>query len=445
MSTTWSTNLGIALIGTGEQAGTWGATTNTNLGTLIEQAISGYATQAITDGADTTITIPNGATGVARNMFLELTGALTANRNLIVPANKKLYFIYNNTTGGYAVTVKVSGQTGVSVPNGKKLVLVSDGTDVFVATNHFIGTVVGDVTGNVTGSLSGNATNVTGIVAIANGGTGQTNAANAINAILPSQAANSGKFLTTDGSIVSWGIAGGDVSGPASAVDNAITRFNTTTGKSIQNSTVYIDDSGNVTIGASQQSTYKLQVSGATTLFGDVTLGVSSSSNTTIRSNRVYYNFSSNNLDFYSLTGSILALSLAPTGRVGVNNASPSATLDVIGTIAATSTISSGGFEVGYRRIPRIGWTGGTATTDVVGKAYGMTVGGITIPASVFAEGDAFSLFNDSSSSMTITRGAGLTMYLNGTDKNVTIQPHCMATVWFNSTAVAVITGSGLS
>jgi hypothetical protein len=93
-------------------------------------------TQAITDGADTTITIPNGATGVARNMFIECTGALTAARNLIVPSNKKLYFIYNNTSGGYAVTVKVSGQTGVSVPNGAKITLVSNGTDIVVAENY---------------------------------------------------------------------------------------------------------------------------------------------------------------------------------------------------------------------------------------------------------------------------------------------------------------------
>jgi len=53
MASTYSTNLAIELIGTGEQSGTWGVTTNTNLGTLLEQAISGYVTQAITDGADT--------------------------------------------------------------------------------------------------------------------------------------------------------------------------------------------------------------------------------------------------------------------------------------------------------------------------------------------------------------------------------------------------------
>jgi hypothetical protein len=134
MASTYSTNLAIELIGTGDQAGSWGNTTNTNLGTLIEQAISGYVTQAVSTGTDTTITIPNGATGVARNMYIELTGTGGTNTNLIVPANKKLYFIFNNASG--AVTVKVSGQTGVSVPAGKKVVLASNGTDTVNALNY---------------------------------------------------------------------------------------------------------------------------------------------------------------------------------------------------------------------------------------------------------------------------------------------------------------------
>ena len=134
MSSTYSTNLAIELMGAGEQAGNWGSTTNTNLGTLIEQAISGYTTQGVVTGTDTTITIPNGATGVARNMFIELTGTGGTSTNLIVPANKKLYFIYNNSTG--AVTVKVSGQTGVSVPAAAKISLVCNGTDIVTAENY---------------------------------------------------------------------------------------------------------------------------------------------------------------------------------------------------------------------------------------------------------------------------------------------------------------------
>jgi len=134
---TYSPNLKLELITTGTQAGTWGDTTNTNLGTLLEQAISGVVTQPMAD-ADQTITIPDGASGVARNMFIECTGALTAARSLIVPTNKKLYFVSNATTGGFAITVKVSGQTGVSVPMNAKVILVmnSAGTDIVVATNY---------------------------------------------------------------------------------------------------------------------------------------------------------------------------------------------------------------------------------------------------------------------------------------------------------------------
>jgi microcystin-dependent protein len=134
MSSTYSTNLAIELIGSGEQAGNWGSTTNTNLGTLIEQAISGYTTYSCTGGTDT-LTMTNGADATARNMYIQLSN--TGGGTLVVPANRKLYFIYNATASG-AVTVKVSGQTGVSVPNGAKILLVCNGTDIVVAENYMI-------------------------------------------------------------------------------------------------------------------------------------------------------------------------------------------------------------------------------------------------------------------------------------------------------------------
>jgi microcystin-dependent protein len=178
MSSTYSPNLAIELLGNGDQAGNWGSTTNTNLGTLIEQAISGVVTQAMAD-ADQTITIPNGTTGVARNMFIECTGALTAARNLIVPTNKKLYFISNATTGGFAITVKVSGQTGISVPMGAKVTLVmnSAGTDIVVATNYMKDLTVGEdlTVGDVltAGSIKAHAqTSFTATISNGSGGAG---------------------------------------------------------------------------------------------------------------------------------------------------------------------------------------------------------------------------------------------------------------------------------
>jgi hypothetical protein len=193
MSSTYSTNLALELIGTGDQAGTWGNSTNNNLGTLVEQAISGYVTQTITDGADTVLTMTPGLSATARNMFIECTGTLTAARNLVVPSNKKLYFIYNNTTGGYAVTVKVSGQTGVSVPSGAKLILISNGTDVVNATSYITAipiplTVPSGGTGVTTlsGLAFGNGTSAftaataAQVVAVI-GTTAVTNATNAVN------------------------------------------------------------------------------------------------------------------------------------------------------------------------------------------------------------------------------------------------------------------------
>jgi len=164
MSSTYSTNLAIELIGTGDQAGNWGSTTNTNLGTLIEQAISGYTTYACSGGTDT-LAMTNGASATARNMFLELTG--TGGGTLVVPSNKKLYFIYNNTSS--AITVKVSGQTGVSVPAAAKIVLVSNGTDVVVATNYMVSPTLANptLTGTPLAPTAAAGTNTTQIATTA--------------------------------------------------------------------------------------------------------------------------------------------------------------------------------------------------------------------------------------------------------------------------------------
>lgn len=303
MASSYSTNLRFELIGNNEQAGQWGDTTNRNLGTLIEQAISGYTTQAISDVGDTTLTMPDGTTATARNMTIECTGALTGARNLVVPSNRKLYFIYNNTTGGHAVTVKVAGQTGVAVPAGKKMVLVSNGTDVVTATNYQVGDIVGNVTGNVfgnvtgnvtgnltgnvsgnltgnvTGNVSGTAGNVTGIVAIANGGTNATTVGNARINLLPAYAGNANRVLRLNGTAtdVEWSpVNTGDVVGPASASANALARYNGTTGKLLKDSSLFVTDDGNVVFSTPAAGSYTQFVnvrSGTTgTIYGDGTI-----------------------------------------------------------------------------------------------------------------------------------------------------------------------------
>lgn len=155
MSSTYSQNLQTQLIGNGEQSGTWGTNTNINLGTLLEQAISSYCTQAfsnadvtllIAQGNDAITTNPAGTIYTAgttgtpvsgRNMYIECTGTINSTQYLIVPTNKKLYFIYNNTTGGTltVTTDKTNAALGIPIPSGKRAVLVCNGTGIVPAIN----------------------------------------------------------------------------------------------------------------------------------------------------------------------------------------------------------------------------------------------------------------------------------------------------------------------
>jgi hypothetical protein len=161
MSSTYSPNLALELIGTGDQAGNWGSTTNTNLGTLLEQAISGYTSQAIS-GTDITLPMTQGASATARNMFLVLTGSGGA--NLIVPTNTKLYFIYN--TASTAITVKTSAGTGISVPVNAKIVLFCDGTNVVVATNYMATLTLGSALPVASGGTGVTSSTGTGAVVL---------------------------------------------------------------------------------------------------------------------------------------------------------------------------------------------------------------------------------------------------------------------------------------
>lgn len=143
MASTYSTNLKIELIGSGEQAGTWGTTTNTNLGTTLEEAITGIATADFPSDADLTLAFNDvNTTQVFRNLVLSVTstGSLTTTRNLIVPTIEKQYYIWNGTTGGQSIVVKTVSGTGVTVPNGAKMLVFADGTNVVEGLTRINGT-----------------------------------------------------------------------------------------------------------------------------------------------------------------------------------------------------------------------------------------------------------------------------------------------------------------
>lgn len=153
MPSTYSPSLRLELMGAGDQAGNWGNTTNTNLGSLIEQAITGVGSISMSPSSATTLGVGSGIVDEARNAVLVLGSAsdLTANQNLIVPTVKKFYAVRNATTGGFSVVVKTSAGSGVTLANGLTQLMYCDGTNVVAATAPFNST-------NGSVSLSGNIT-----------------------------------------------------------------------------------------------------------------------------------------------------------------------------------------------------------------------------------------------------------------------------------------------
>lgn len=212
MASTYS-NLKIELIGTGEQTGTWGTTTNTNMGTALEEAIVGYATSNFPTDADVTLTLTDSnATQTARNLVLNLTssGSLTATRNLIVPTIEKPYIIFNNTTGSQAITVKTTAGTGITIPNGKKALLITDGTNVVDAITYLSNiTMGGDITLNAQSDVRFADSDSSNWVAFQ----GPATVASNVTWTLPNADGSSSQVLTTNGSgTLSWSTPAGGIS-----------------------------------------------------------------------------------------------------------------------------------------------------------------------------------------------------------------------------------------
>ena len=134
MASSYSTDLKIELMVTGENAGTWGDKTNDNLN-VIQQAIAGYGEQSIAGSAQTTaLTIANSPTlSVARNIVIKLTGTITGNQIVTVPSGiEKTWIVSNGTTGAFTVEFKTSGGTGTTWSTTDKgiKILYSDGTNI---------------------------------------------------------------------------------------------------------------------------------------------------------------------------------------------------------------------------------------------------------------------------------------------------------------------------
>ena len=177
MASTYS-DLKIELIGTGEQTGTWGSTTNNNFSVAVGEAITGSADVAFSS-ADVTVTLTDtNAAQTARNLRLNLTGTSGGARNLILGSGcqiEKLYLVNNGLAD--AVTVKNTTGTGIAVPAGKSMFVFNNGTNVVEAVTGAVNLSVGTLAVTGTSTFAGDSTySGTGQVKLPVGTTAQRSA-----------------------------------------------------------------------------------------------------------------------------------------------------------------------------------------------------------------------------------------------------------------------------
>jgi hypothetical protein len=353
---TYSSNLKIELIATGDQSGVWGTTTNSNFSNVFEQSIVGRVTVSFSN-ADVTLTATNTvASQDYRNVYLNCTGTNAASRNLIVPTLNKNYIVENNTTGGFSIVVKTSAGTGITIPNGSKCAVYVDGTNVVQNDNYFPAAVFASITDS--GLTSGRVTfaSTSGLLA---------------------DSAN----LTWDGSFLT----------AASIKDTALTSGRVT----YAGASGLLSDSASLTFDGTSLTTPRLVLGGTTlpsagtaTLFsrtsdnntylqtgsGNNVLFLDGSQNTLVSFSPTALNFNISNTA--KLTLNSTTLYTASGVNVGIGTSSPAGRLDVQDTTGIIRLASSTGTNGVYLYTTNtggdfyIGRDNSTGTTFSSGSAY---------------------------------------------------------------------------
>jgi microcystin-dependent protein len=222
MASSYSPSLKIELIGNGDQSGTWGTTTNNNLGTLLEQAITGVQS-IVMNNVNYVLTSFNGTSDEARNAVLVVTGTNSVIRQIVCPLVEKLYVVYNNTTGGYAITIGGASGSTVTIPNGITAQVYCDGTNFFSSQTGS----AGDFTVNGTLTATGNEA-LTGNLVV--GGSLQTSAGLGSYIAGSFTGSISGTLLTVSAVASGQLFVGQTISGSGVTSGTTITAFGTGTG-----------------------------------------------------------------------------------------------------------------------------------------------------------------------------------------------------------------------
>ena len=379
------TDLGIELMATGENAGTWGTKTNANL-SLIEQLTGGVNSQAVTDsGTPTALTIADGAlTGTAQHRVIELTGTISGNRIVTFPLlTENFYIIKNGTSGAHTVQLKAASGSGATVTftavNKATMIIYLDG----VATNTGVfDTGLGDVTLTGTQTLTNKsivATQLTGTIPTARlsgAYTGITSLGTITSFRSTGIDDNSNALAMTIDSSESVGInntnmasfdadARNLVVGSGSG-DNGLTVFsdgsssgsiffgNGTSGTQTKQGQIVYEQNNNAMI-FSTAATERMRIPNGGLLVGKSSANIATAgfeiasggdfSATKSGSTIAQFNRLTNDGDVVRVKKDGTTKHVFTTTALGVNTSSPSATLDVNGDIKATNFVGSGGLQ----------------------------------------------------------------------------------------------------
>lgn len=413
MASTYSSNLKIELMGTGENSGTWGGITNTNLGTAMEQAVVGYGNPDYPSDANLTITLTNSnAAQAARALVLNVTsafGSLTATRELVVPTIQKQYIVQNNTTGGQSITVKTAAGTGITVPNGRKAHLYVDGTNV-IQMFDFVDINGGTVDGATVGASSASTGAFTTLTA---------SGATTLNGSVALGDA-SGDLITVPGTVNShvlftdnlYDIGASGVTRPR----NLFLAGAATVG-------------GNLSVGGT------LTLTGGVNLNGNVTVGDSSADtltiNSTVTSNLI---FTDNTYDI-GASGATRPRNVFVAGNVTAGgNQTLTGTLTVDST-TDSSSVTTGSIQtdggVGIAKALFVG-----TTTNMAGA---LTYGGVTLSNSVTGTGSM--VLATSPTLVTPVLGVATATSLQGVIGNVT--PAAATVTTLTASADSAFTSTG--